>query len=345
MSYKLLVKYTLALCCIAALASCSDDDSFTPGDKPVCGDVTAYFSSDYKAQYVYDHKPVRDSDSIAVIRSTKSGALSIPIIKSGDDAVIVSSSADFTDGKDTTYIYITAPQAEFLKESDFTLNIPAEYSNPYKSKDGTTILQSSILYSTWDVVVDTVLFYSGNGEFPTQGCKLENLRGQNRFRFTNFLNSGNPLEFSIKCDGEFDATDMKKNVGEFIPLSNYSYASNGWWYFTNPGADGSWYNYITPAGKTDKGESANTIEFISFWPGRSYSNVDLRLEDVPDTTTITYKSKGIKKYYLCDYSRATNAHYGTLCSWVDYKDENISSNYVYFYLSFGYLLREEKIEN
>jgi len=301
------------------MVACDDDSSFAPGHEPGNEAAHAYFASGYEAVYLYGEMPLEDTISLAVVRQGSLDELTLPIVVDrADTALHIPESVTFEAGQDTAWLNIASPYVEFTRSYDFSLRIPDAYADPYTVKEGTTCLESAVLWSEWTVLADTVLFYSS---FPTQGCKIENLRGRNRFRFTNFLNSGHPLEFSVKCDGDFDSRDLTNNVGEINPLNNYYYGSS-LWYYTNGGDYDPWCLTGT--------DSSQEISYIGFWPGRYYTYVDFRLNP---KTAKTLKLNG--KQYLNCYDN----NYSMLCSYI--KQTNGFEGYVYFYLSIGYLVEEE----
>lgn len=271
------------------LYACHDKDNYEPGPVPTNTKGSVYFAGDYEAENIYGDQPtIKDTLWIAVVRDSSNikDAMDVPIKAETDGKVNVPDHASFEAGKDSAWIALTFPNVEFTKESKFTLTIPDEYANPYKEKDGTTTLQSSILWSAWQDVADTVLITSSYYVFPDQGCKLQNLNGKNRFRFSNFMGSGNPLEFSINTEKGFNSKDLTDNAGNLSPLKNYYSESYGWDWAN----DGN-YTHWTPTGGSFE------ISYMAFYPSiyGNYDWIDLSIKN-----KTTYKLDGKKYYYDYD---------------------------------------------
>lgn len=318
-----------------AIASCSSNEEYTAGPEPKVGGMSVYFAGDFKQMYISTDKT--SSDTIYLVREYTDGdsqkyrasELTVPLkITASDTLLHMSETVTFEAGKDTAILAFSAPNLEINQDVTFSISIPEEYADPYKQRNGSTRLESSVLRGDWEVLADTILFYSGT-TIPTMGCKLENLGRKNRFRFTNFMNTGNPLVFSIKTTENFNSKDLTQNYGEIIPLEDYEY-NGDYWYFKNN--NWSRFNFKTPWDNnfTDEQGAAweadpFTVNYIKFYcAADGYNTIDLRLSK--NATNITLDGKKFKNDY-------TN-HYGVMCAWIIYANQD--AGYQYFYTSIGY---------
>jgi len=248
-----LTKYILfAMTAILMVSCCDNDDSFSPGPASGLTKNSVFFSKDFKNVYYFYEKPA-DGDSIYIFVERADTAealdkpLTLPLISNADTTLHIPDSIHFYAGESTTYIGIAAPALEQSKREDFTLSIPTEYADIYGDKEGSTTMSSSILWSEWVPVCDTVIIQSSYGLFPSQGCKLENFKGDNAFRFTNFLGSGNTFIFSLS--NKADLEDLSNNSGSVTPLERAYYGSSLSSAIYDWSNDGDWAPW-TPKGGT-----------------------------------------------------------------------------------------------
>lgn len=275
---------TFVLCAAAFAACSSNDDNFTPGDPAPSTSIGAYIASDYEAQTVYEDQPLNDTLWFSVVRTNTTSAVEIPIqVDEADTAIHVPTVAQFAVGQDTAKVPVTFPYVKLSKDYPIAIHIDESYCNPYAKVNGGSSASCSILWSDWDVVCDSVLVRGSYVVTQSQGCKLLNFRGQNRFRLTNFLNSGIPFEFSI--NGVFDSSDPSKSHGKINPLTHfYDYGSSWIWGKSN------WEEW-TPVGMS------KPVNSVYFWPSYNYDiDLDFRVE-----TPSTYKMGG--KTYTYDYNK------------------------------------------
>jgi len=292
---KKIISFIIGLMTVAA---CSEEDNFVPGPLATNTKGSAWFVGDYKTSYYYYERPEEeDSIYIYVQRADTVGDLDLPIVSQGDPEVVIPSSVHFADGDSMTYLAIASPELRLSVPAAFSLQIPAEYADPYAEKDGITNLTSSILWSSWTPVADTVLMISSYGLFPRQGGMLENFLGDNVFRITNFLGSGNPLIFSLS--NKVNTDDLTRNSGSITPLENAYYGnsySDKIWDWSN---DGEWAPF-TPAGGSFE------ISYVEFgwghyyYPSTPYDNFDFSVTEA-DTIKLKNGSDTIKYVYDKNY--------------------------------------------
>ena len=304
-------------CLFAMLAciSCGDEQTFAPGPETTVKGEGVYFLSDYEPITVFDHETsISDTVWFELGRTDSVAAIDVPIVvESKADCINVPASVHFEAGERTAWMGVTCVGLPYGQECPFVLNIGETYANPYAEKEGSTRLLASILRSQWVEVCDTLIFVADSKPWPDQGCDLERLEGQKRLRFTNFLGSGQTLEFNLKSG--WNDKDVTLSKGEINPLTNY-YADTSIWYFTNGGNYDAW----TPQG------SSKTISWVYFYEGSGYTFLDLACDK--DTAPVL---KWNDKSYYCDYYN----HYSLLTAWIVYTDGTSGWEYIYLYP--GYL--------
>lgn len=292
-------QYIFIAIAMLSVAACSDTkDNFTAGPESVNTKGSAWFKSDYQTTYYYYERPKsNDSIYVYVCRKDCKEALDLPIESTADTTLHIPTSVHFNAGDSVTYLPIASPYIKQTKRENFTLSVPKEYADIYAIRDGVSSISSSILWSEWTPVCDTVLIVSSYKLFPRQGCNLENFQGDKAFRLTNFLGSGNSLIFTLS--NKVDTKDLTNNYGSIVPLERYYYGSStsgDVWDWAN---DGDWTAW-TPQGGTFE------IRYPEFGWGHyyyptadPYDNLDFRRPTECDTITLNgQKYIYDKNYYL-----------------------------------------------
>ncbi|GEM_PF-4133918 len=300
----------LAVAILMLMVSCDDKVTFTPGPESSVKGTGVFFYS-YDAQNIVDIES--DSVDIWVMRTDSTASQDVPvIIEETTNKLHFAEKVHFEKGDTAAILWLTYDNMLEGEEHTFKLRIPDEYANPYAEKEGSTRMQSSIFRAKWENVCDTLIFGPADNAYPDQGCNLQRLPGRNRFRFTNFLGSGQPLEFSLKTG--YDKDNIYQSKGQIVPLTNV-YEDGDYWYFTNGGNYDSW----TPVGGTKE------IDYVMFYNYETYCFLDLNYSQ---TTAEELKYNGLT--FLSDYS----AHYCMLTAWVVYTDGTSGWQYIYLYLGY-----------
>ena len=299
-----------SLAILLMMASCDEKATFSPGPEASVNGTGVFFYS-YDAQNIVDAES--DSLDIWLMRTDNSTSLDVPvIIEKTTDNLHFAENVHFEKGDTAAVLWLTYDNVLEGDEHTFSLRIPDEYANPYAEKEGSTRMESSIFRAKWENVCDTLIFGPADRAYPDQGCYLQRLPGRNRFRFTDFLGSGQPLEFSLKTG--YDKDNVYLSKGQVVPLTNV-YEDGDYWYFTNGGDYDPW----TPAG------SDKLISYSMFYNYDTYCFLDLNYD--PSTAEeLTFGGQN----YLCDYS----AHYCMLTSWMVYAEGTAGWQYIYLYLGY-----------
>lgn len=303
-------KTAFALSLVAiTLAACESEDTFTPGAEPGVQDEGAYFYGSYTTEKIVEQGE-EGTIKFEVCRTDTLSALDLPIVVDEKGAgLTLSESVHFEKGDSSAWLTVAYVGQALGTESKLRLHIADQYANPYMEKDGSTRLECNIISGQWVNVCDTCVFGPASGAWPDQGTQLQRLVGKKRMRFTNFLGSGQSLEFGLKS-GWNDA-DFMQSKGEFNPITN-AYQSSGVWYFMNQGNYEDW----TPKG------SSKTVSLMYFWEGADYTFIDLAWDQA---SSDIYKWGG-KQYYV-DLN-----HYSMMEAYIYYTDGTAGWEAIYVYL-------------
>lgn len=273
---RYIIRVLMSIAVAVALAGCSDNDDFAPGEASPVADAGVYFSADNPSEYI---RTDADAKSISVIleRESTVGALTVPIsvVSKSDNISDVPSEAVFADGSSRTEIHIgytdlnSTPQCE--------LSIDERYVNPYKQKDGFSRFALSVY--RLKLISNRVTYapYGGSADyFGTVTSQIAQYEGENKFVWRNFFGSGIDLKFKI--DGTFNADDPTQSHGSFIPLDHCLSDADGWYLMTdaNAASDGEC------AAWTPEGGSLSVSNYMYFWfayDGYDYFSIDLRPND------------------------------------------------------------------
>jgi len=292
------------------VASCSEENTYSPGPASEVQGSGVFFYS-YDAQNMVDSES--DSLEIWVMRTDSTTSLDVPIIiEQTAQCLHIEETVHFDKGDTATVLWLSYDNVQEGEEYPFKLRIPDDFANPYAEKEGSTRMISSVFRAKWENVCDTLMFGPQDGAYPDQGCDLQYLPGRNRFRFTDFLGSGQPLEFSLKTG--YDKDNIYKSKGQIVPLTNY-YESGDYWYFTNGGEYDPW----TPNG------SEKTIDYMMFYNYEDYCFLDLNYDP---STAEELKYGG--ESFLSDYYY----HYSMITAWVNYIGGSSGWQYIYLYLGY-----------
>ena len=261
--------YILPAALIAlAFTACDDDDDFQRAGEPSVEDAGVYFPSSNTTEFIKTEQEAKSVD-ITLARANAEGELTVPIkvVSKTDNIDNVPAQATFADGATETTITITF--ADLATTPKCTLQIPEEYTNPYKKKDGSSTFAFNIYKLK---LISANVKYSGDtspyyfNEVTTS--QLLQFEGENKFIWRNFLGSGIDLKFKI--NGNFDAEDVYKCNGEIVPLDHSQSDSDGWYLLNDKRSYATW---------TPEGSSLSINNYMYFWSqsdGNNYCSINLK---------------------------------------------------------------------
>lgn len=251
--------YMAVICLGLGLSSCSDDE-YQRGEEPVPYNMTAYFSANNKAEYIFTPEDVAESSTLQleVKRLQSDDAASIPVIVvDKDDIFKIPATVEFEAGESTATLNVEYAGIEEKKLCKFSIRLDENFIDPYKKVEGSDVYAASVFVSNWRQISKNVQFWftNINDKYNSKifhNAKFYQLEGQNRFRFEDYLGSGIDMQFSIvptKANITFSATDPNTWQGRLEPLSNYmdggQVALNGvyyncWWFMKDASSFASW---------------------------------------------------------------------------------------------------------
>lgn len=251
--------YMAVICLGLGLSSCSDDE-YQRGEEPVPYNMTAYFSANNKAEYIFTPEDVAESSTLQleVKRLQSDDAASIPVIVvDKDDIFKIPATVEFEAGESTATLNVEYAGIEEKKLCKFSIRLDENFIDPYKKVEGSDVYAASVFVSNWRQISKNVQFWftNINDKYNSKifhNANFYQLEGQNRFRFEDYLGSGIDMQFSIvptKVNITFSATDPNTWQGRLEPLSNYmdggQVALNGvyyncWWFMKDASSFASW---------------------------------------------------------------------------------------------------------
>lgn len=251
--------YMAVICLGLGLSSCSDDE-YQRGEEPVPYNMTAYFSANNKAEYIFTPEDVAESSTLQleVKRLQSDDAASIPVIVvDKDDIFKIPATVEFEAGESTATLNVEYAGIEEKKLCKFSIRLDENFIDPYKKVEGSDVYAASVFVSNWRQISKNVQFWftNINDKYNSKifhNANFYQLEGQNRFRFEDYLGSGIDMQFSIaptKANITFSATDPNTWQGRLEPLSNYmdggQVALNGvyyncWWFMKDASSFASW---------------------------------------------------------------------------------------------------------
>ena len=251
--------YMAVICLGLGLSSCSDDE-YQRGEEPVPYNMTAYFSANNKAEYIFTPEDVAESSTLQleVKRLQSDDAASIPVIVvDKDDIFKIPATVEFEAGESTATLNVEYAGIEEKKLCKFSIRLDENFIDPYKKVEGSDVYAASVFVSNWRQISKNVQFWftNINDKYNSKifhNANFYQLEGQNCFRFEDYLGSGIDMQFSIvptKANITFSATDPNTWQGRLEPLSNYmdggQVALNGvyyncWWFMKDASSFASW---------------------------------------------------------------------------------------------------------
>lgn len=272
------LRYTagiLGICLAFSLTSCGDDDKYTPGAPTAEGSVGAYFDGSNNSSFVLT--PEEDSFEIIVSRNDATKACKVPIILVSRDttAIDVPDTAYFDAGEKIDTLTVNVKNLNLKKVYGFKLAIPESFADHYTMLGGVTTFSGKVVVSQWKKVKENIKFYYyGNDKLPTTYSDMYQLDGVNQFYITDFLGTGESMQFTIddsnndENDPKFDPDKESTWKGELVPINGQGVAS----------FDYSYYKMHYPWHSAEDGSDVYnwsvgdvTINYLFWYGGYSYA--------------------------------------------------------------------------
>lgn len=219
LNYK---SFILVLATLIA-GGCSDKTEWTPGPE-VEQTMGVYF--DALSSYDYVFTPGDDmSLSFNISRINSDEPATVPIkVLSAPQGVVIPENVAFNAGQETVKVVLDLTDLPIKTNDKIKLEIDPAYSFIYSK--GTSTLTLGVTYSDWELLADNVRVkytnYSNVETYPSTTCQLRVLEGTDKMKFTNFMDSGVDLYFTLKQTSLTYPTIVPyKNVQYIDADSNY----------------------------------------------------------------------------------------------------------------------------
>lgn len=296
--------YQLVFAAIAftlPLASCSDDDDYTPGEPEPAGSPAAYFPTQDAYSYTFTTDDENKSFDIVVKRLYAEAAVSVPVTLTSDvEGFTGAPTIEFAAGQETATYSVDCAGIPLQQECSVEISLPDDYAAIYA--EGTSSVSVKSLVADWELWAPDVEFVFSSTFSPVRG-NIYAMKGTRRLKFENFLNSGWDLEMEVEDRG------TGSYYAILYPLNYHSYyidywgESNGYdcWYFYDP--------------KTD------------YWPSWSPDNSDLMIDYA---LCYEYDDTPYRYTYLYIDKETPNNNVGSFTFSFDYSNGTSDWNYVNF---------------
>ena len=253
-----------------ALSACQKNGGYEPAPQPAEDGIEAYFLSSNASEYILGLDVT--SITLKVGRMQSDFAASVPVIVDySDDVFSIPSTVEFAAGEDTAELTIEFPGIPSSVEKNFIIRLADEYVNPYAIHDGSDVFSGTVLVSKWIKIAEDAEFWLYEKLDCVTYSDVYWLEGLNRFRFTNFLESGYDLSFSIVGDDkDFDPEDISTWTGEFSPLDHYAEeaTTDSYKYWSLRDDEGNYFSWKPE-------ESPATINGLYVYRTSYYSSVEM----------------------------------------------------------------------
>lgn len=221
--------------------ACDDSVDYELGPPAAADCMKVYFNSENSAEYVLEAADIEAAPYIDVIvsRANTASAADVPVqVEYADECFVVPESVHFDAGEAQATLKVGLADMPVRQEKKFFIRVADEYVDPYAmDTDGIGRYNCSVIVSEWLKIVKDAEIYGYYGTYDYLG-DIYWLAGANRFRFTNFLESGVDMTFSLG-GGVFDPDNKSTWSGYLVPLDNYeenTSKTNSYGYFC-------WYLY------------------------------------------------------------------------------------------------------
>lgn len=229
------------------LASCSDDDDYTPGPEVEAGSPSVYFPLQEEYSYIFGSDDTDKTFDIIVKRLNGKGAVNVPVTVASDaeGGFTLPSEIQFADGETETVLTVDCSSLPTKQTYSLTVSIPESYSNPYA--EGTREVTVESLVSDWTLWAENARF-SFSYYYGDIYSNIYAMPGTMKFRIENFLGSGIDLPFEV-TDPTASRSIIHPTANADSYLNYYPEDEFQCWYFYNQ-ATGD-YPVWSPDGSTE----------------------------------------------------------------------------------------------
>jgi hypothetical protein len=236
--------YLLLMLAVLGFVACSSsDDDYEPAAALSASNQQVHFAGDNNETVILD--PSNKSTykiAVKVIRNTKQGALTVPVVKNSNTTagVTVDDNAVFADGDSVATITVSIPDTATVPQAfTYSLSLKSDEVDPYSYLDGGITLDARASIPA-PVKID---FWIPN-YFEQKWVETADDLGGGVYRIKNFMHSGYGLVLTIK-DGK-----LSLSLPSGSPLyteddwGGYGYGYPAIYWYTNDN-----YVHLYPYGK------------------------------------------------------------------------------------------------
>lgn len=315
-----IMRYAMAIVCMAVAAACSDSDDWQAGPKTKDGcQQVRFVSTDNTFTVLDDENPDDRTVTIAVKRSTTEGALTVPMsIEEKSDGLDIPTEVLFADGQQQSEFTITVT-GEAVKGTSYSyaLRLTGDEIDPYLSDGGSTI-EGTISFPAerrakmWIMGAEDVLGY-------WNATVLD--MGGGRYRIKDLMESGLELNITLDADNNISMDSPMWHVDGIDYKEEDNYYPGYYYYFCNL------WNYDT-----------NQYEYYPFYPHGKDAYVWIE-------QMVMYSGDNAYAAYYKDLTDNTKDYFYIYLCTLKLSTEKKAHSWEKHYLCFRFLEDGETLEN
>lgn len=231
----------VALAALAAACNKQEYPAFEFGPEDAMSGKTVVYFVECSANE--ELEPTDETYTIAVARTSTSGALSVPVeVYNPSEVFTVPATIEFANGAETTTLTIDITKMELETPYELTISIPNDYYYSYKADSPESTKNTfhlEALKQKWNDA-GTCTFYDGtwfDDLVAVENIKIQNHEGTNDYRIINPYNTLSPEDFGTgnivfsiqKNEKKSDEVLFEEGVWDFWPGVGYYF----YWDVTN----------------------------------------------------------------------------------------------------------------
>ena len=211
-----------------AVTGCSDSDKWEPGPE-VAPEVMTVFFPEQTYSYV-----IQADDSrylpVTLTRVNYDQAASVALTANvAGEGIVVPATAEFEAGEKCTTVMIDCSSMANKTTGTVNISLPGNVTSPYGAGSTSITLEINVT-GAWVLVDDAMTVNFNDGHESITGS-IYILDGTERFRFTNFLNSGVDIDFTLGDQNEtYPLFIPEKGVKWFAEIYPDEEDENTGWY-------------------------------------------------------------------------------------------------------------------
>lgn len=242
------------------LVSCSDDDSYQPGEPTKAGCQQVHFSGTNSESTLMNASDTSDRTiSLTVVRNTTQGTLTVPVVleSTSTEGVTASPEVVFADGDSTATLAVTIPDsAKEGQNYKYTVTLQGDEVDNY------TLLDGGRSFAGIAIFPQNVTFDFWVYQYTEKWKETAMYLGDGKYLFKNFMHGGVALQLTISDEGTVDLSLPSAS----LYTEESDYGSCIYWYDLNTDE----YLTLYPFGK----DGGTVVTYLALLNSATYNLYD-----------------------------------------------------------------------